>query len=121
MHANFPTHFGTIQAERSDVLAKPNPYKLLYAFEMQRHNWRTAAIYIYLYSVRLRTEPVPKDHHQILFVLQERLNGLSTAINALLLVCPAYAWIDPLLGGNSSMNEHYPSKRAKKMVTEQCK
>ncbi|KAK0591184.1 hypothetical protein LWI29_036588 [Acer saccharum] len=107
------------KAERSDVLAKPNPYKLLYAFEMERHNWRRAASYIYLYSVRLRTEPVPKDHHQILFVLQERLNGLSTAINALLLVRPAYAWIDPLLGGNSSMNEHYPNKRAKKLVTEQ--
>ncbi|KAK2644108.1 hypothetical protein Ddye_019303 [Dipteronia dyeriana] len=107
------------KAERSDVLAKPNPYKLLYAFEMQRHNWRRAASYIYLYSARLRTEPVPKDHRQILLVLQERLNGLSTAINALLLVCPAYAWIDPLLGGNSSMNEHYPSKRAKKLVKGQ--
>ncbi|KAL5789070.1 hypothetical protein ACOSQ2_003958 [Xanthoceras sorbifolium] len=107
------------KAERSDVLAKPNPYKLLYAFEMQRHNWRRAASYIYLYSARLRTEPVPKDHHQILLALNERLNGLSTAINALLLVRPAYAWIDPLLGGNSSINEHYPSKRAKKLLKEQ--
>ncbi|KAK1571816.1 hypothetical protein Q3G72_023439 [Acer saccharum] len=34
------------KAERSDVLAKPNPYKLLYAFEMQRHNWRRAAKYL---------------------------------------------------------------------------
>lgn len=99
------------QAERSDVLAKPNPYKLLYAFEMQRHNWRMAASYMYIYTARLRTEPVPKDQQVVILALQERLNGLSAAINALHLVDPAYAWINPLVGGNSW---HHPSKKAKK-------
>lgn len=93
---------------------------MLYAFEMQRHNWRKAASYIYLYSARLRTEPLPKDQQQILSGLQERLNGISAAVNALHLVHPAYAWINPLLGQNSFQNEHYPSKKAKKTVKEQC-
>lgn len=52
-------------------------------------------------------------------VLQERLNGLSAAINALLLVNPEYAWIDSLLEGNSDRNESYPSKKAKKLVKDQ--
>eukprot|EP00257_Ricinus_communis_P019155 XP_015578065.1 nuclear pore complex protein NUP160 isoform X1 [Ricinus communis] len=106
------------KAARSDILLKPNPYKLLYAFEMHRHNWRRAASYMYLYSTRLRTEVVLKDHQQIVLVLQERLNGLSAAINALHLVHPAYAWIDPLLEGNS-LNEYYPSKKAKRTAQEQ--
>ncbi|KAH9684268.1 nuclear pore complex protein NUP160 [Citrus sinensis] len=107
------------KADRSDILAKPNPYELLYAFEMQRHNWRKAASYMYLYSARLRTEPVPKDSQHMLSALQERLNGLSAAINALHLVHPAYAWIDPFSGKNSIQNEHYPRKKAKKTVIEQ--
>ncbi|XP_050147868.1 nuclear pore complex protein NUP160-like isoform X2 [Malus sylvestris] len=45
----------------SDILAKPNLYKLLYAFEMHQHNWRRAASYMYLYSARLRTETALKD------------------------------------------------------------
>lgn len=107
------------KADRSDILVKPNPYELLYAFEMQRHNWRKAASYMYLYSARLRTEPVPKHNQHILSALQERLNGLSAAINALHLVHPAYGWIDPFLQKNSIQNEHYPSKKAKKTVIEQ--
>lgn len=104
-----------MQAERSDILAKPNLYKLLYAFEMHRHNWRRAAGYIYLYSARLRTEAALKDYLHTSLVLQERLNGLSAAINALYLVHPVYAWIDPLLEGNSLHNEHYPRKKARTM------
>lgn len=88
---------------------------------MQRHNWRKAASYMYLYSARLRTEPVPKDSQHMLSALQERLNGLSAAINALHLVHPAYAWIDPFSGKSSIQNEHYPRKKAKKTVIEQCK
>ncbi|XP_059445417.1 nuclear pore complex protein NUP160 isoform X2 [Corylus avellana] len=103
------------KAERSDILAKPNLYKLLYAFEMHRHNWRRAAGYIYLYSARLRTEAALKDYLHTSLVLQERLNGLSAAINALYLVHPVYAWIDPLLEGNSLHNEHYPRKKARTM------
>ncbi|XP_050215706.1 nuclear pore complex protein NUP160 isoform X2 [Mercurialis annua] len=106
------------KAARSDIMTKPNPYKLLYAFEMHRHNWRKAATYMYSYSTRLRTEVVLKDHQHISLVLQERLNGLSATINALRLVHPAYAWIDPLLEENS-LNECYPSKKAKKTEDQQ--
>ncbi|GLT27531.1 hypothetical protein SLA2020_025180 [Shorea laevis] len=107
------------KAERSDVLAKPNPYKLLYAFEMHRHNWRRAANYIYIYSANLRTELVVKNQQQISVALLERLNGLSAAINALNLVHPMYAWIDPPNEANFLHSEHYPSKKAKKTVTEE--
>ncbi|XVE89260.1 hypothetical protein DITRI_Ditri19aG0188900 [Diplodiscus trichospermus] len=107
------------KAERSDILAKPNPYKLLYAFEMHRHNWRRAASYIYLYAARLRTDSVLKDKQHISITLQERLNALSAAVNALHLVHPAYAWIDPLCEGHPLQNERYPRKKARKTVKEQ--
>ncbi|OMO76186.1 Suppressor of auxin resistance [Corchorus capsularis] len=107
------------KAERTDIAAKPNIYKLLYAFEMHRHNWRRAASYIYLYSARLKTESVLKDQQHTSITLQERLNALSVAVNALHLVHPAYAWIDPLPEGHSLRNEHHPNKKAKKTVQEQ--
>ncbi|KAM1120670.1 hypothetical protein ACFX19_002481 [Malus domestica] len=107
------------KADCSDILAKPNLYKLLYAFEMHRHNWRKAASYMYLYSARLRTETALKDYQHTSLALKEILNGLSSAINALHLVHPAYAWIDPLLEINSLHNEHYPSKKAKIAIDEQ--
>ena len=76
---------------------------------------------MYLYSARLRTESVLRDHPHLSLALQERLNGLSAAINALYLVHSACAWINPILGGNPLHNEHYPSKKAKKREEEQCK
>ncbi|VFQ84848.1 unnamed protein product [Cuscuta campestris] len=99
------------KAERSDVSTKPNPFRLLYAFEMQRHNWRTAASYIYLYSSQLRTMADIRDHQHRSLLLQERLNGLSAAINALQLVNPANAWIDSPLDDGSPDNDHVPSKK----------
>ncbi|KAK3022159.1 hypothetical protein RJ639_045354, partial [Escallonia herrerae] len=110
-----------ISAGRLNVSAEPNPFKLLYSFEMHRHNWRRAASYIYLYSTQLRTEAAVKDHHGRSLALQERLNGLSAAINALHLVHPAYAWINPSLEENPLHKENYPSKRARISVEEQCK
>ncbi|KAM7478594.1 hypothetical protein LguiA_026807 [Lonicera macranthoides] len=107
------------KAERSDISAKPNSYKLLYSFEMNRHNWRKAANYIYLYSAQLKTEAAFKDHHRRSLVLQERLNGLSAAINALHLVHPAYAWIDFTHEENSLQKENYPSKKARITLQEQ--
>ncbi|XP_062007631.1 nuclear pore complex protein NUP160 isoform X1 [Rosa rugosa] len=107
------------KAERSDILAKPNLYKLLYAFEMHRHNWRKAASYMYLYSARLRTETSLKGYQQLWRALKEILNGLSAAINALHLVHPAYAWIDPLLERNAIHNEQYPSKKARITIEDQ--
>ncbi|KAF9603749.1 hypothetical protein IFM89_037835 [Coptis chinensis] len=108
----------TWKAERSDIAARPNPYKLLYAFEMHRHNWRRAASYMYRYSSRLRSEVALKEHQQCSMALQERLNGLSATINALNLVHPTHAWIDPQLDGYSSLGELYPNKKARKVVEE---
>ncbi|XP_009775332.1 nuclear pore complex protein NUP160 isoform X2 [Nicotiana sylvestris] len=105
------------KAERSDVSAKPNPFKLLYAFAMQRHNWRRAASYIYLYSAQLRIHGAVRDPQRRSFILQERLNGLSAAINALQLVHPAYAWIDAPL--EETCSNMYPSKKARITVEEQ--
>ncbi|XP_057965063.1 nuclear pore complex protein NUP160 [Malania oleifera] len=107
------------KGERSDISATPNMYKLLYAFEMHRHNWRKAAGYIYQYSARMKMEAALKDYQQRSLALQGRLNGLSAAINALHLVHPAYAWIDSTSEENSFDNEHYPSKRSKKSDEKQ--
>ncbi|XP_043712861.1 nuclear pore complex protein NUP160 isoform X2 [Telopea speciosissima] len=106
------------KAERSDSAANPNPYKLLYAFEMHRNNFRRAASYIHRYSDRVRSEATLKAHQQIPMALQERLNGLSAAINALHLVHIAYSWIDPQIEDYSCLDEHHPSKRPRKFVDE---
>lgn len=94
-------------------MLKQNPYKLLYAFEMHRQNWRRAAAYMYRFAFRLRNEAEVTDSKKNSIAIQERLNGLSAAINALYLVHPLHAWIDPLLEEIPSKNEHYPSKKTK--------
>lgn len=104
------------KAERSDSSAKPNPFKLLYAFEMYRHNWRKAASYMYLYSVKMRAVAALKDHQPRSLALQERLNGLSAAINALHLVHPAYAWIEAPVDETFLYKENYPSKKARTIM-----
>lgn len=96
-------------------------YKLLYAFQVHQHNWGRAAKYMYLYSARLRTEAALKDHQGGSLMLQERLNALSVAVNALHLVHPAHAWIDPPTEGSSLLSEHYPSKKAKRTPDGHCK
>lgn len=88
---------------------------------MHQHNWRRAANYMYLYSARLKAEVALKDHLGSSLILQERLNAVSAAINALHLVHPAYAWIDPPAEGSSLMSEQYPSKKAKRTVDGGCK
>ncbi|XP_024959556.1 nuclear pore complex protein NUP160 isoform X1 [Cynara cardunculus var. scolymus] len=107
------------KAERSDVSVKPNPYKLLYAFEMHQHNWRKAASYMYLHSIQLKSEAALKDYQLRSLALQERLNCLSATINALHLVRPTCAWINPLLQGKSIQKELYPSKKARITIPEQ--
>lgn len=87
---------------------------------MHRHNWRKAASYIYQYSTRLKTEAAQRDYQHSSLDLQERLYGLSAAINALHLVHPAYAWIDPLFERHAH-DENYPSKKAKRTVEEERK
>lgn len=101
------------KAARAEVSAKPNPLKLLYAFEVHRHNWRKAAAYIYSYSSRLKIAASYKDHQGRSLILQDRLNALSASINALHLVHPAYAWIDNILEDKLLLKEDYPSKKAR--------
>jgi nuclear pore complex protein Nup160 len=105
------------KAGRSDIMMKPNPYKLLYAYEMRRHNWRMAASYMYQFSARLRSEGACKDYKHMSLVLQERLNGLSAAMNALALVHPGYAWIDPV----PEETTRYPVKKARRAEEEQLR
>lgn len=88
---------------------------------MHRHNWRKAASYIYSYSVRLRAETAVKDHQVRSSNLQERLNGLAAAINALQLVHPSYAWIDAPIDNMSPAKETYPNKKARISKLEQCR
>ncbi|CAA0833564.1 SUPPRESSOR OF AUXIN RESISTANCE1 [Striga hermonthica] len=107
------------KAERSDISTKPNPFKLLYAFEMHRHNWRRAATYMYLYSFRLRADAAVKDHQPRSSNLPERLNGLSAAINALQLVHPSYAWIEVPVDETSLDKRQHPNKRARMTIQEQ--
>ncbi|XP_022928856.1 nuclear pore complex protein NUP160 [Cucurbita moschata] len=107
------------KAERSDLLSKPSLYKLLYAFEICRHNWQKAASYMYLYSARLRMEGTLGDNQLSSSLLLERLNGLSAAINALHLVHPNFAWIEPPVERDAIQSKHYPSKKAKRTVDEQ--
>ncbi|KAL2491059.1 SUPPRESSOR OF AUXIN RESISTANCE1 [Abeliophyllum distichum] len=106
------------KAERSDSSAKPNPFKLLYAFEMHKHNWRKAASCMYLYSVQMRAVAASKDHQPRSLALQERLNGLSAAINALQLVHPTYAWIEAPIEETSLYKENYPNKKARILMEE---
>lgn len=87
---------------------------------MQRHNWRKAASYIYLYSSQLRTVADIKDHQRRSLLLQERLNGLSAAINALQLVHPTHAWIDGPLDDSSPDKDTSPSKKARIAVESNC-
>ncbi|URE35061.1 Nucleoporin Nup120/160 [Musa troglodytarum] len=106
------------KAERSDIFAKPNPYKLLYAFEANRNNWRKAASYMFRYSVRLKKEANLNGNHQDSSVLQERLHALSAAINALQQVDHAYAWIESQYGNDLSNYQGSPNKKPRNVSAE---
>lgn len=72
---------------------------------MQRSNWRRAALYMYLYSVRLKEIGLTEAGLSENFVLQEQINSLAAAINALNLVDSMHAWLDlesDIFGGISS-------------------
>ncbi|CAA6656466.1 unnamed protein product [Spirodela intermedia] len=106
------------KAERTDVTASPNLYKLLYSFESHRSNWRRAASYMYRYTVRLRTETNVKEQQQPSSAFEERIWGLSAAISALKLVNPAFAWIDSQHGDYYFSDQYSPNKRARKVLVD---
>ncbi|EAY84440.1 hypothetical protein OsI_05813 [Oryza sativa Indica Group] len=96
------------KAERSDLLSRPNLYKVLYSFEAYRNNWRKAAAHMYRYFVRLSREGNAGGTRQLSHTLQERLHALSAAINALQLVDPSFAWLDSVCEADDQIS---PSKK----------
>ncbi|EPS67092.1 hypothetical protein M569_07685 [Genlisea aurea] len=107
------------KAERTNLFIKPNAFKVLYAFEMHRHNWCRAASFMYLYSMRLRAEASVKNRQLKSSTLQERLNALAAVVNALQLVHPAHAWIAAPFEETSLTEEIYP-KKARITTQELC-
>ncbi|XP_015689514.1 nuclear pore complex protein NUP160 [Oryza brachyantha] len=103
------------KAERSDLLSRPNLYKVLYSFEAYRNNWRKAAAYMYRYFVRLSREGNAGGARQLSHVLQERLHALSAAINALQLVDPSFAWLDSVCEADDQIS---PSKKPRNLLME---
>jgi len=103
------------KAERSDLSSRPNIYKVLYSFEAYRNNWRKAAAYMFRYSVRLNREGNAGGSRQLPHVLQERLDALSAAINALQLVDPSFAWLDSVCEADDQIS---PSKRPRNLLME---
>lgn len=106
-----------LQAERSDLSSRPNLYKVLYAFEAYRNNWRKAAAYMYRYFVRLNREGNTSVGRQLCHELQERLRALSASINALQLVDPMFAWLDSVCEADDQIS---PSKRPRNLLMENC-
>ncbi|CAM0946979.1 unnamed protein product [Alopecurus aequalis] len=103
------------KAERSDLSARPNLYKVLYSFEAYRNNWRKAAAYMYRYFVRLSREGDAGGSRQLSHVLQEKLHALSTAINSLQLVEPSCAWLDSVCEADDQIS---PSKKPRNLLME---
>ncbi|KAL5211508.1 hypothetical protein ABZP36_022355 [Zizania latifolia] len=103
------------KAERSDLLSRPNLYKVLYSFEAYRNNWRKAAAYMYRYFVRLTREGNAGGARQLFHALQERLHALSAAINALQLVDPSFAWLDSVCEADDQIS---PSKKPRNLLME---
>uniref|UniRef100_A0A0D9YM82 Uncharacterized protein n=1 Tax=Oryza glumipatula TaxID=40148 RepID=A0A0D9YM82_9ORYZ len=61
------------KAERSDLLSRPNLYKVLYSFEAYRNNWRKAAAHMYRLKFCVDIEILEKE-----YTLTEALYMLST-------------------------------------------
>ncbi|CAN6466089.1 unnamed protein product [Victoria cruziana] len=106
------------KAECSDIMGKPNTYKLLYAIQMHRHNCRSAASFMYRYAVRLKKEQTSKDDSYVSLTLEERLHALAAAVNALHLVDPAYSWIDSVQESYMPNAQHSPNKKARKSINK---
>eukprot|EP00062_Callorhinchus_milii_P024732 gi/632984957/ref/XP_007909410.1/ PREDICTED: nuclear pore complex protein Nup160 isoform X1 [Callorhinchus milii] len=74
------------RARAVDLMAH-NYYELLYAFHIQRHNFRKAGTVMFEYGMRLGQEV------RTLHGLQKQANCYLTGINCLRLIRPQYAWI----------------------------
>ncbi|MBN3303741.1 NU160 protein, partial [Amia calva] len=79
---------------RAVDLMTHNYYELLYAFHINRHNYRKAGTVMFEYGMRLGREV--RTRHG----LQKQVNCYLAAMNCLRLIRPDYAWIvQPASGG----------------------
>uniref|UniRef100_A0A668ADZ0 Nucleoporin 160 n=1 Tax=Myripristis murdjan TaxID=586833 RepID=A0A668ADZ0_9TELE len=74
------------RARAVDLLAH-NYYELLYAFHINRHNYRKAGTVMFEYGMRLGREVRTR------LGLQKQVNCYLAALNCLRLIRPEYAWI----------------------------
>ncbi|KAM3610070.1 uncharacterized protein V6R79_024806 [Siganus canaliculatus] len=74
------------RARGLDLLAH-NYYELLYAFHINRHNYRKAGTVMFEYGMRLGREVRTRQG------LQKQVNCYLAALNCLRLIRPEYAWI----------------------------
>ncbi|KAJ1965275.1 hypothetical protein GGI12_000879 [Dipsacomyces acuminosporus] len=79
------------KARHSDLLAKPNYYKILYAFHVYRGNYRNAASAMYQYARRLSALMLYSG--DVASLLVEQGQALLACINGLSLVDKQYAWV----------------------------
>ncbi|KAJ1668349.1 hypothetical protein IW140_000347 [Coemansia sp. RSA 1813] len=79
------------KARHSDILAKPNYYRILYSFHIYRGNYRNAASAMYQYARRLSTHMMYGG--DVSKLLSEQAQALLACINGLSLVDKQYAWV----------------------------
>ncbi|KAI8325962.1 hypothetical protein GQ54DRAFT_160739 [Martensiomyces pterosporus] len=87
------------KARHSDPTAKPNYYKILYAFHVYRGNYRNAASAMYQYARRLSMLMLYSG--DVASLLVEQGQALLSCINGLSLVDKQYAWV--VVGRNQNI------------------
>ncbi|KAJ8344194.1 hypothetical protein SKAU_G00315230 [Synaphobranchus kaupii] len=106
------------RARAVDLMAH-NYYELLYAFHINRHNYRKAGTVMFEFGMRLGREV--RTRHG----LQKQVNCYLAAMNCLRLIRPDYAWIvQPVSGGvyerpGTSPKRNYDGESAAGPVSRQ--
>ncbi|KAJ2332341.1 hypothetical protein GGI00_002829, partial [Coemansia sp. RSA 2681] len=79
------------KARHSDLLAKPNYFRILYSFHVYRGNYRNAASAMYQYARRLSALMLQSG--DVARILLEQGQALLACVNGLSLVDAQYAWV----------------------------
>ncbi|KAJ2840744.1 hypothetical protein FBU31_000163 [Coemansia sp. 'formosensis'] len=79
------------KARHSDLLAKPNYFRILYSFHVYRGNYRNAASAMYQYARRLSALMLHTG--DVAHILAEQGQALLACVNGLSLVDAQYAWV----------------------------
>ncbi|KAJ2743509.1 hypothetical protein GGI20_003694 [Coemansia sp. BCRC 34301] len=79
------------KARHSDLLAKPNYFRILYSFHVYRGNYRNAASAMYQYARRLSVLMLQSG--DVARILLEQGQALLACVNGLSLVDAQYAWV----------------------------